>query len=192
MSWLTSPLPGRSFRLISIDPGSDTVGIAISELDFERNTIHFVHVVTFECSKLARRDKRVGDIHGDKVGRLWALEKLMHSLLEAWEVDVIASEAPFLGRFATAYAALVECIKVIRSAVFAYDIDMPLHLYDPPSVKLAVGAPGKTKDKSLIPKGIKKLSFVTWASDINIDTLDEHSTDAMAVGIAHARRLLEV
>lgn len=192
MDCLLPPPSNRPYRLLALDPGSDTCGMAVAELDFVTNTIHFVFVTTVECSKLARHAKHITEIHGDKVGRLWALQEEVYSMLVGWEIDGVASEAPFSGRFATAYAALVECIKVIRTAIAKYDWNMPLNLYDPPSVKVSVGAPGKSKDKTLVSKGIKTLPFVKWSSNIDFDALDEHSTDAMAVAIKHARTILEI
>ncbi|MNE02406.1 hypothetical protein D3C80_948800 [compost metagenome] len=102
---------------------------------------------------------------------------------------MVICESNYKGRFADAYATLVECVAVIRNVLYRYDPTMPLLMVDPMSAKKAAGVVGKFKDKMDVTRALKKRTDIVWGVDI--DTLDEHSVDAVAIGY-HLMQLLQM
>ncbi|MBW6072792.1 hypothetical protein KZ856_38130, partial [Pseudomonas aeruginosa] len=91
-------------------------------------------------------------------------------------------ESNYLGRFATSFAALVECVAVIRSALFEYDPFIPLYMVDPTTVKTNVGMKKiKGTDKEDVRRALVSRPDVVWG-DVDHNQLDEHSIDAVAIG----------
>ncbi|EKD22653.1 MAG: hypothetical protein ACD_84C00020G0001, partial [uncultured bacterium] len=68
----------------------------------------------------------------------------------------------------------------IRRAVMHYDIWTSLDFVDPPTVKKAVGAHGKSQ-KYDVRKKVLALKELCYNGEIPIELLDEHSIDALAV-----------
>lgn len=98
-----------------------------------------------------------------------------------------------MGRFPAAYGALVECVAYIRFALFEYDETMKLNMVDPPTAKVAVGVSGKSKDKLEVMEGVERLvkeGRLIIPEGMAINALDEHSTDAIAVGWSHAQLII--
>jgi hypothetical protein len=96
-----------------------------------------------------------------------------------------------MGRFPQAFAALTECLTAIRRAVLRYDDFKPLLLVDPPTAKLAVGVKGKGSVKDDVKQGVLSLRNLLNPDNIDIQNLDEHSIDAIAVAMSRAKFILD-
>ncbi|MNV66494.1 hypothetical protein D3C71_1592500 [compost metagenome] len=97
-------------------------------------------------------------------------------------------EANYLGRFATAFAALVECVAMVRSAVYMYDPFMPLYQVDPSTAKINAGMERiKGTDKEDVRRAMRKRKGIVW--NVNLEELDEHSVDACAIGMYCAEHI---
>lgn len=170
-------------RMLSIDPGAYTMGVCLSEIDPNLRTMRPIHVVTIDMTKLMRGEiqKEMETVYGARAVRMHCIEKSITKIIEAWQPELVISEAPYLGSFAQAYASLVESVSAIRRAVLSHDPDMRFIQIDPASVKKGIGVSGKSGDKSLMrPALIRQKNLVL--DKINIETLDEHSVDSIAVG----------
>lgn len=192
---LTFPPDPTPFRIVGVDPGTDTLGAAT--LDVYLGTtgqVCLVEVRTFSGEQLARHYRHVEDIHGSRVARLLAHEDNLHGYFCYTQPHCIISESPYLGRFPQAYAALTECVGSIRRAVMRYNAFMPLLLIDPPTVKLAVGVKGRGTTKDDVKQGLKQLiasGKLDNPFQVDIDALDEHSVDAIVVAYVRAAQLIE-
>jgi Holliday junction resolvasome RuvABC endonuclease subunit len=173
-------------RVISIDPGSDTLGVAVLAYDLEDEILSLVEVQTLQGHRNARIDPDYAKLHGDRVGRLKSHYRILSKLFLRTQPHVVVSEGPFMARHAAAYAALVEAITYIRFALEEYRTDLRLDVIDPPTVKMGVGAAGNA-DKDTVRKCILSLDFLANPNGINLETLDEHSIDAIAVGITRLK-----
>jgi len=101
----------------------------------------------------------------------------------------VIAESPFQGRFAQSFAALTECINMIRQAVMVYDSHMPLNLVDPPTVKRAAGVVlRRGTDKEDVKQALLGRQDLVWGVDIHV--LDEHSIDAVAVALHYYQAIL--
>lgn len=174
------------YRIVGIDPGSVTLGACVIDLDLQTRTETLVDVRTFDASKNMRDYHNLSRIHGDRCARLQIHEDSLTGYFSVFKPHAIISEAPFLGRFPQAFAALTECVTAIRRAVMRYDRFMPLHIADPMTVKSAVGVHRMgRKDKGALSKenvhaAVMQLPLLN-PGQIDLASLDEHSIDAIAV-----------
>ena len=181
-----------------IDPGTDTLGYAIISMDPLKLDIRLDKVDTYHAAKSTRRLPDLGDLLGPRTVRLnWHRKNLIEQFNEDCPHSITV-ESPFLGRFATAFEALIECRTAIRRAVNTHRDGLSMELIDPISVKKAMNAlpppvpkvKGKKKrrkpkvkiTKDQIKNALKKIKDVDWQG-IDLDTLDEHSIDAIAVSL---------
>lgn len=170
--------------MISIDPGTNCLGIAVSMLDVSTGKMTLVEAYTVDIKTVAKLyASHIEAYYGDRAAKLYAVEYLMFNLVRAWQPAIVASEGPYLGKFPQAYAALVECLSAIQRGCRNYSNSLPIKVFDPASVKKALGVPGNSGDKMLIANAIIKSSVID-STNVDLLILDEHSTDAIAVGHA--------
>lgn len=176
------PDHSRYFRVGAIDPGTDTLGTSVLDVDLYTAEVILRDVNTLHGARNMRRYPGVEEVHGGRRAKLHSHEVELYHWMQYFQPNALICESPFLGRFPQAFEALVECKASIRSAVYQYDRTMPLETVDPPSAKIAVGVSGKSKNKDDVKWAILRLPNFRNQSGKTIAELDEHSTDSIAVG----------
>lgn len=187
----TDPTP---FRMVGLDPGSDTLGAACLDLELGTRRVTIVEARTFSGTQLARAYRHVQEVHGDRAARLMAHEDNLYSYFCYTQPHNVACEAPFLSRFPQAFATLTLCVENIRRSLYRYHPFLPLVTIDPPTVKLSVGVRGRGTTKDDVKVGLKRViaaGQILNSYDIDIDALDEHSIDAIAVAYTQARYVMD-
>ena len=179
------------YRIFAIDPGTDTLGTAVLDVDLLRGTISLIHAETFQGSRMCRGLVGTIETHGERAAKLEAHRQQLFSMIHYFAPASVICESPYMGRFPQAYRALVECLLAIRDAVSGYDIAMSLDTVDPPTAKKAVGAPGKGGGKGAVRDAVLKLKSLQNRSGLDLKALDEHSIDAIAVGFYKARFVVD-
>lgn len=187
----TLPTEDVKFRICGIDPGSDTLGLSLVQVDLLSGEVDLLESSTYTGSSMLKQYPLLVEIHGARTARLWAHQDNLERQFKIHRPHAVYSESPFLGRFPQAFAALTECITAIRRATFLYDPLMQLNLVDPPTVKLAVGVKAKGTDKNDVKKGLQKVEWLNNPNGINIESLDEHSVDSICVALTRAKALRE-
>lgn len=184
----TLPESTEPLRVLAIDPGSSNTGIAQFVWDYIEEQIRVTDAFTlfFKDSETAYADIR--DNNGARVGRLHQMEDRLTEVFNDFQPHLVIAESNYLGRFADAFSTLVECVAVIRNVLYRYDPTLPLIQVDPPTAKKDAGVVGRSKDKMDVARALKRQTNIYWLVDI--DTLDEHSVDAVAVGY-HIMRLIK-
>lgn len=182
-------------RVMGIDPGTDTLGVSVLDVCLATNRVSIIDAKTYSGSALSKDlFPHLRTIHGDKYGRLKAHELNLYWIIEGYGPHEVISESPYMGSFASTYGALLQCLMCINNALMAYDWRMPLLLVDPASVKKNIGVNGKSGDKSLMTKAVLSL-IQTGAlhnpNNIDIEALDEHSIDSIAVAYVRTRYVVE-
>lgn len=174
---LNKPL---SVRVLSIDPGMN-MGITMSILDFNtmEQTVLFCDTFKIEKERRGYESSNVG-LASNALINTHTIRKLIGDILHENQPDVVICEAAFLGRFPQAFASLCLCLNAIETAVYDYDYDVGFYTFDPPSVKVAMGVSGKSKDKDDMHKAL--LSNSRIKSTIDLSLLDEHAVDSICVG----------
>ena len=181
------PSAGSScVNLVGIDPGSTSAGVSIMSVDVETEAILSTTAFTLHLDKLGGNEW-MSELYGDRFKRIAKLKECLIRIYQEHHPLCISVESPFFNRFRPqAYGVLMEVMSTIRDSVFAYDMWMAPYLIDPSSVKNAVGAGGAAK-KEVVQMRILGLNDLNPIVDLN--TLDEHSLDAIAVNYARYRRL---
>ena len=129
-----------------------------------------------------------GDLHGNRVVRLMQLGDAVLDLCRTYRPHAVIVESNYLGRFATAFAALVECVAMVRSSVYMYDPFLPLYQVDPSTAKINAGMERiKGTDKEDVRRAMRKRKGIKW--NVNLEELDEHSVDACAIGLYCAEHI---
>lgn len=167
---------------MGIDPGTDTLGIAIVDFDLDTKKAKLMYGHTFHASKYVNYYPEMTAVRGSRDVRLMVLrKKLIESFMMA-EPDLIAAESPFLQRGkVSAFEALVECYAMMRDAVWAYSSQITLQRVDPVTVKNYVGVSHKGTDKSDVHRAVNSIYREHCDECVDLSTFDEHANDAVAV-----------
>lgn len=174
-------------RVMSIDPGTNSLGLSVHELNITHGTMVVLDAYTVNVPRVMNLYCADTLFYQDeRVAKLKAVEYAVANYARSWEIERAVSEAPYMGKFPAAYAALVSCINAIRSGCSNYDSTLYLDIIDPATVKKMLGVPGNSGDKSLIAKAIEKSETID-TSLIDVSDMDEHSLDSIAVGHAYFR-----
>ena len=170
------------FRAIGIDPGTDTLGLSVLDLDLKDGEIRVEESLTFFGSKMVRERQGVADDHGARFARLQGLEEALVQSFFYWKPHAIICESPFYNpRRPGAYAALIEAVGMVQRAVYSYAPHMALLTIDPASAKAHLGVSGKSGDKELVKQAIVKRIDLHNPHGIDLTALDEHSIDSLAI-----------
>lgn len=186
---LVMPKSKEAFRVIGLDPGSSNLGFSLVEntLDGTPSTVKESYTVKLKDTKFGYSS--IGEQHGSRVVRLMIMHDEVLNLLRTHRPHSVVIESNYLGKFATSFAALVECVFIIRQAVYAYDPFMQLYLVDPTTVKINTGMKKvKGTDKEDVRRHLRACESLEW--DVDIDTLDEHAVDASAIAYYYVTQLL--
>lgn len=190
---LQYPSDPTPYRLVGVDPGSDTLGAAVLDLDLGTDRITLMEARTFSGEQLSRAFRHVEEVHGGRAARLMAHEENLYQYFCYAQPHSVASEGPFLARFPQAFATLTLCVENVRRSLYRYYPFMPLVIIDPPTVKLSVGVKGKGKTKEDVKIGLKRIireGRILNPHGIDINALDEHSVDAIVVAYTQARYVI--
>lgn len=183
----TLPQSTEPLRVLAVDPGSYHTGIALLTWDYVTETINVNDAFTIKFPDSGPTYLHVRELTTPRVARLHHMEDELTSIFEDFRPHLVIAESNYMGRFADAFATLVECVAVIRNVLYRYDPTLPLLQVDPPTAKKDAGVKGRRSEKIDVTIALKKRKEVIW--HVDIDTLDEHSVDAVAVGY-HVLRLI--
>lgn len=169
-------------NIIGIDPGTTHLGFSVIKVDITNLRIKESVAYTLNGAKLSDDTDWLAQTYGDRFNRINALQNSLTEVFQQYRPTIICAESPFFGlRHPNAFQALTEVICAIRNAVYRHDIWMTLKLVPPSSVKQAVFAKGNA-DKLVMKEKIKQLVELNYNGLVELDKLDEHSIDSLAVG----------
>lgn len=185
---LKMPENSEPFKILSLDPGSSHLGVAILLDNLDGSDVVVDDSFTVHLKDTHPHYAEFGDLHGNRFVRLLQLGDVVLDLMRTHRPHAVIVESNYLGRFATAFAALVECVAMVRSAVYMYDPFMPLFQVDPSTAKINAGMERiKGTDKEDVRRAMRKRKGIKW--NVNLDELDEHSVDACAIGLYCAEHI---
>lgn len=179
------------YRFFAIDPGSDTLGLSIFDLNTITKRLSIVDVTTVSAARMSRDHFDINDIHGNKTARLLAHKDMLYQSLINWFPQAIICESSYMGKFAHAFGVGIETMTYLKQAAYEYNPYMPFETIDPSSAKKALKASIKGKDSvresilALVP------SEIDYYGSVPIQLLDEHSIDSIAIGYYKYKQLLQ-
>lgn len=199
MEWPSSTQP---LRLLSIDPGTDQMGLACSQINIDQSIMVVVDANTCSASKRLRFDpyyQQLEAIHGSRFARLWIHQQVLRCELTRWHPHEVISESPFIGpKHTNAFEALVQCVHSLRQAIFSYDPWMNLQLVAPMEAKKAIQRSHRGVVKGDVKFALDQLidqpqmSRLFVHEQLDWESLDEHALDAIAVGYARFQQWLSI
>jgi hypothetical protein len=187
---LQFPTGEEPLRIVSFDPGTNTFGAAILEIDLVNRQLALAEAHLFKGVELMRNYPRTVMHQGERFARVIAQEENLVGFLRYAQPHVVVTEAPYMGRFPQAFSALTEIMLAIRRATWRYDAILPLNIIDPSSVKKFMGVKGTSKDKSAMTRALMAKTDLLNPSGIDLEALDEHRIDAICVGCYQAGTIL--
>jgi Holliday junction resolvasome RuvABC endonuclease subunit len=174
--------------ICGIDPGSQHLGICMLTIRWSDYSVVAVEARTIKApthTGIVEVGKEL-----DRWGRIAYQQRKVATLLADYQPWIVCCESPFYNRFRpSAYAALVECVYAMRLATADYDEHVRFIVYEPAVVKKIVGATAhgtKVAVKTAISQ-VAELMSVMPAGEL--DRLDEHSIDSIAVAYTHLLKL---
>lgn len=189
------PTASAPIRIMSLDPGSSKLGVSIIEMCPSTNYVNIVFATTIEPGKWVDKDHVVVDTFGMRTAKIKWIEQQLYYLLCQFHPSMLIAEAPYMGRFATSFEALVEVRDAIKGAIMSYNPGLYFETIEPLNVKMAVGINlnrENRKDKNAVRKALAELPNVIWAPGLSIETSDEHTVDAIAVGYWKAMQMISI
>lgn len=176
------PAGEADIRIMGIDPGTDTMGVAIVDVNIETNKPHLVFGMTIHASKELSEHEDAVEIVGSRDVRIDIIGGHIKQILVAACPTLVVAESPFYrpGR-ANAYEALVECFKKLREVVRYYSPTLTLRRIDPVTAKNYVGVSHVGDSKAAVEKAVIELYRCTETEAIFDQCFDEHTYDALAV-----------
>lgn len=175
-------------KILSIDPGGTTMGIALSEYDNDTDSFKVIHSTTFNFAKMLRLYPHIELVYGDIFGKTILLELTINRLLKEWCPNYVVCESGYMGKFVTTFASLTKCLTIVRLAVYKYDSEMILHTLDPATVKVKMAVSGQSGDKDLMRNALIRNKNIIFSDDVDVLKLDEHSVDAICIGFAFVNK----
>lgn len=165
------------FRIIAIDPGSQTLGIAIFTIDAKDMKICDIRTSTLYLDKLPMHNLFNNTFSRDD--KLISLYNFMLNLFKMEMPSAIILEAPFFNRFSPkAYGVLTEVVAYIKMASFNYSTLIDVITIEPLAVKKSIGTNYKG-GKDGVSIAVQNNDFL---KPFLSDSITEHEYDAIAVG----------
>lgn len=180
---LVIPQGYREYRLVSIDPGLTKCGVSIYRLSQDKEILS-IDAFTLQNERVSQATFFDDETTSDRALRLERLRRALCGVLEHYKPAIVAHETPFYNRFRPmAFGALVEVVDAIKYAVYEVTPFSIITGVEPMLVKKAVNA-SKGKGKDPVKEGVRGTPSIMSRLAVDLDTLDEHSIDAVAVGYA--------
>lgn len=175
-------------RLITLDPGTVTLGFGVIDIDMVTLKPKVVEAFTLDGSVMTRAwvDTAAGDEAARQ--RIMGLNARLQELFLHYRPDVVSCEDNFLARSPHAFKMLAEAVAAVRYALMATLPHSHLYLIPPTEAKKTVNACFKGTGKDDVRQGLKSYSDLDWG-DISIDMLDEHAVDAIVVGVCMVEKI---
>ena len=177
----------QPYRILAIDPGTDTLGVSIFDVDLVNGTKTLLTAFTFQASKYIDTllDNNQWNYQDEKYLRLHRHGEHLYGLLLQYRPHLVCHESAFMGRFPKAYQGLVECLLTLKLATKRYSPFLPFIGITPMEVKHYIG--GVKKDEVL--NAVTNITDLINLQQI-LPTLDEHAVDSIAIGYTVANQLL--
>ncbi len=179
------------FRLIAVDPGVN-LGLAIIDFDYDSKMLVVQDSHTLNLSRYIPVDEEQPEV-SVVLNRLAELKRFVKNYIKIWSPQIACHETAYVphrggGASIYSFASLTENIISIKFSFRESSKEMPVFAINPTSVKMCVVGE-KSSDKNAVLNALIKDEFVDL-SNVDAGRLDQHSADAIAIGITCIRNHL--
>ncbi len=166
-----------TYNLLSIDPGSQTLGLCVYTICSKTNIILNIRTKTIHLDKLPMNN--LFDTINNKDDKLLSLHNFIKALLIEEQPLAVVIESPFFNRFSPkAYGVLTEVVTYVKLACYSYSVLVNVTMVEPLAVKKAVGV-GYRDGKEGVSNSVKNMDVFKPFIHAN---MTEHEFDAIAIG----------
>ena len=158
-------------RILGVDPGTQTMGYSILDLDDGGETPRCLAWGTFDGGRSKEIAERLHLLHGE-----------LQALAERWTPDQLAIEEPFVAPARGAKSAIAVGQAQAVALLVAARAGIPIHRYSPATVKRAVANYG-AGDKAQVQRSVRILL------GLGDEPMAEDASDAIAIALCHAQTL---
>lgn len=176
---------------MAVDPGTITVGVAIFNVHPSTLSVELDTAFTVDASPAMSGADDFVNLHGGKLVRLDWIYYQIGNVLREYHPNRVVSEAPFAHRNPSTFASLVEAVSYIQNAVWDYDRLIPFTQVPPVLPKKHLGVKANSESKINVQKKLLSMEASgSLKSKVPLNSLDEHSFDAVAIGLWQIGQLL--
>lgn len=177
------------YRILSIDPGTNTLGYAVIDVDLVNCTKTLVYATTFTASKQIDDllDSDQWKYLEERYLRIKRQGDFLRGMFLQYQPHLVVHESAFMGKFAQAFQALTECLYELRTTIKNLSPYTNFIGVTPMEVKWALGG---SISKDQVFNSVSKIKDLDGLSKF-INISDEHAIDAIAIGYTTATQILE-
>ena len=175
-------------RLISIDPGTSKLGVAVYEINLIDRSILTLKADTWFIEKLDRVTYIDEFDYDDIEIRLLKIRDYLGFLLESFNPHTVVIERPFFNKFKpAAYGAVIRVLETICVTCLSFNNNIQFKCISPHEVKKE--ASGQfSGDKEKIRLGLKSKDDLRHLPIYNkLDSLGPDAIDAIAIGYSYIK-----
>ncbi len=158
-------------RILGIDPGTQTMGYGVLDLDDDNETPRCVAWGTLDGGRSKELAERLHLILGE-----------LQAVAERWAPDQLAIEEPFVSPQRGAKSAIAVGQAQAVALLVAAGRGIPIHRYPPAKVKSAVSNYG-AGDKAQVQRSVRILL------GLGDEPMAEDASDAVAIALCHVQEL---
>ena len=178
-------------RLVAIDPGNN-LGSAVIDFDYDGKELIVQDFYTLNLARHIPTDEETPDIT-TILNRQAMLTRFLKNYLEVWSPNIACHETAYVphrggGASISSFASLTSNIMMIKLSFRESSKEMPVFTINPTSVKMCVVGE-KSNDKNAVTSALLKDSQLNF-SNVDTNKLDQHSADAIAIGVTCIRNHL--
>lgn len=191
---LIVPTEANKIRLLSIDPGTTTTGMAFFELDLINLHVQLVDALTIKANTTKDKYRHLSLIHNDRLARITFIADVFQQYLIQFQPNMVITETAHMGKYTDAFEGLIHCTSVLEYVLMNYNSNIPLEGVDATSVKKNLNAilRGEDSKNSVREKILELYQHGNFSTFVDVFSLDEHSIDAIAVGWYKLTKIIEV
>lgn len=178
--------PVEPLRIVSIDPGTETMGVSLLGLHPITLEQSFIEAFTMRGSVLNYYWGNVLHDGDGRDSRLVALENQLLNYFNRVQPHIVVYEDNYLGASPQSFKALIEACMCIKHAIWKFNPYLASYTVKPNQAKSTVNAIAKKgmsqeERKALVRIGLQNYQILR-VPPLTLALLDEHSVDAVAIG----------
>lgn len=179
--------------ILAIDPGLNYTGVAHYQVDNKSKEILSIDSLTINTNTLKNTRWIDQEIHNERTIKLIKLKDAIQEIVLRTNPQIVVFENNFYNpSMPTAYKALIESVLTIKVAIMDINNNIPFTNIEPLLIKKTVGALKGVKGKEVVKEAIMNINEISNLILHDIDTLDEHSVDAIAIGYTFLKLSMEI
>lgn len=184
--------PYKNFSLVALDPGLNNIGVAHYDIDVSAKTIRSIQAYTLRSQKVPEVCGLDPELYTERILKKRNMMTCLAEALSYYKPHAVACESPFFDRRKPgSYSVLVEVLTAIHETVIDYDARVTLNMVEPLLVKNRLGVAGQ-KGKEVVKEALIKCNEIMSVLQNDVQTLDEHAIDAIAVGYTWLTRKTDI